>query len=162
MLRLIAIAALLAASVAVVPLLDRITSTAPSQRARSEAYAPRSVDLAADAAGHFTVRVSVNGRGIEMLADTGASMVVLTHEDARRAGFNPGGLDYSMAASTANGEARFAPVRLDSVEVEGIVVKDVPAAVAKAGALRQSLLGMTFIGRLSGFNMEGDRLVLVE
>ena len=41
-----------------------------------------------------------------------------------------------------------------------IVRKNVPLLVAKSGQLEQSLLGMNFIGSLSGFDVRGDRLVL--
>jgi aspartyl protease family protein len=46
------------------------------------------------------------------------------------------------------------------VRVEDIVVRDVPAAVAEQGALATNLLGMSFLGRLKSFQMQGRELVL--
>jgi aspartyl protease family protein len=64
--------------------------------------------------------------------------------------------------STANGVSRVAPVTLDRVRVEDIVVRDVPAAVAEPGALSTNLLGMSFLGRLSRFELAGNELILTE
>ena len=47
-----------------------------------------------------------------------------------------------------------------NVAVGGIVRKNLPLLVAESGRLDQSLLGMNFIGTLSGFDVRGDRLVL--
>jgi clan AA aspartic protease (TIGR02281 family) len=65
------------------------------------------------------------------MADTGATLVVLTYEDAERLGHSPRSLEFSGIAQTANGVARMAPVTLDRVRVEDITVRDVPAAVAE-------------------------------
>lgn len=127
-----------------------------------EAYGPRTVTLMADSRGHFTIEATVNGRTVAMLADTGASSVVLTHDDARRAGFNPGSLTYSVPVSTANGTAYVAKASLDVIEVDGIVLRNVEALIAQPEVLNTSLLGMSFIGRLERFSLEGRRLVLVE
>jgi len=58
--------------------------------------------------------------------------------------------------------ARVAPVRLDSVRVGDITVHDVHAAVAEPGRLETSLLGMSFLNRLSRFDMRPGLLVLHE
>jgi aspartyl protease family protein len=151
-----------------VPLLDRATESGTQAPAEAphvspdDAYPPRTIELKADRRGHFMVGAHVNGRPVSMLADTGASAVVLTQDDARRTGFNPAGLDYSVPVSTANGTAYVAPVTINRLEVEGILVRDVTAFVAQPGALGHNLLGMTFIGRLTRFSMEGGRLLLVE
>lgn len=164
----LAFTVLLAVIVVGVPFLDRVTD-APSeppatvsQAVVPDAYGPRTVAIAGDRRGHFTVDAILNGRKVAMLADTGATTVVLTQEDARRTGFNPGGLDYSVPVSTANGTAYVAPIKVDRIEVDGIVVRDVGAFVASPGALTRSLLGMSFIGRLSRFSVEDNTLLLVE
>ena len=110
--------------------------------------------------GEFVIAAKINGIGASLLFDTGASSVVLTAEDARRAGINPVGLDYSVLVSTANGSAAAAEVRLPSVSVGTITVKNVRALVAKPGALSQSLLGMTFLEKLKSYGVERGKLVL--
>jgi len=120
----------------------------------------REVRLAADDRGHFVVDATINERPVTLMADTGATLVVLTYEDAERAGLSPHSLDFSARVETANGISRVAPVTLDRVRVEDIVVRDVPAAVAEQGALATNLLGMSFLGRLKSFQMQGRELVL--
>ena len=96
------------------------------------------------------------------MADTGATLVVLTYEDAARLGLSPHSLDFSGLAETANGVSRVAPVTLDRVRVEDITVRDVPAVVAERGALATNLLGMSFLARLKSFQMQGSELILVQ
>lgn len=118
------------------------------------------VRLKADRRGHFIFTGKVDGRPMTFMADTGASMVALTYEDARRAGLSPQSLDFSARVSTANGIARVAPVVLSRVRVGSITLRNVQAAVAEKGALHINLLGMSFLGRLDSFNLRGDELVL--
>ncbi len=120
------------------------------------------VRLKADERGHFVLDGSVNDRPVTFMADTGATIVVLAYEDAERIGLSPRSLDFSGLAQTANGVARMAPVTLDRVRVEDITVRDVAAAVAERGALTTNLLGMSFLGRLKSFQMQGRELVLVQ
>ncbi len=108
----------------------------------------------------FIVPGKVNGRGIAFVFDTGASAVVLTAEDAAAVGLRFAAADFQVAVTTANGSAMAAPARLDSVSVGPIVARGVRALVARPGALRQSLLGMTFLERLKSFTVEGGRLIL--
>ncbi len=104
--------------------------------------------LKADQRGHFVFGAAINDRPATFMADTGATLVVLTYEDAARLGLSPQGLDFSGRVETANGVSRVAPVTLDRVRVEDITVRDVPALVAERGALATNLLGMSFLGRL--------------
>lgn len=110
--------------------------------------------------GHFQAGVRVNGQDIAMMVDTGASMVALSHEDAKRIGIIPENLIYSMRVSTANGTTRAAPVRLSSIAIGPIVRRNVEAAVAEEGKLDQSLLGMSFLQTLSSLQMQTDELRL--
>ncbi len=110
--------------------------------------------------GHFEANVGVNGRTITTIVDTGATSTVLTAADAERAGFDPSALVFNIPVSTANGTANAARVVADEFAVGGIVRRNLPLLVAESGRLDQSLLGMNFIGTLSGFDVRGDRLVL--
>ncbi|MBB4478011.1 TIGR02281 family clan AA aspartic protease [Rhizobium etli] len=110
--------------------------------------------------GHFEADVNVNGRPVEMLVDTGSSMVALSHEDAERIGIDLTGLTYSMTVMTANGRSRAAPVTLDQVAIGPIVRNNVAASVAEDGRLDQSLLGMSFLETLGSLQMQTDELRL--
>jgi aspartyl protease family protein len=122
----------------------------------------REVRLRANESGHFVFKAAVNDRLASFVADTGATFVVLTYEDAERLGLSPRSLDFTAPVQTANGITYVAPVTLDRVRVEDITIRDVPAAVAEKGALGTNLLGMTFLGRLKSFQIQRGELVLVQ
>jgi len=110
--------------------------------------------------GHFEATVLVDGAPVQAIVDTGATSTVLTAADAARAGFHPSELVFNIPVSTANGTANAARIVASDVAVGDIVRKNLPILVAEDGRLGQSLLGMNFIGTLSGFDARGDRLIL--
>jgi aspartyl protease family protein len=112
--------------------------------------------------GHFLVAATVNGAGMPLLFDTGASAVVLSYADAKRAGIDVAHLTFNTPVTTANGTGRAAVVTLDAVDVGGIKRGHVPAFVAERGALDGSLLGMTFLETLSRYSVAGDKLELAD
>jgi aspartyl protease family protein len=135
----------------------------PSEgRSASRATLGRTVELKAGAHGHFYSRVHVNGRAVQAMVDTGASIVALTFEDARNAGIHVRDGDYTHRVSTANGVARVAIVTLDSVAIQDIVVRNVRAAVAEPGKMTTTLLGMSFLGQLRRAQMSRGVLLLEE
>lgn len=110
--------------------------------------------------GHFRAVAQINGAKVGMLIDTGASMVLLTYEDAAAVGLAPEALDFDQPVITANGKARVATVLLDSVNIGEIGLAGVRAAIAQKGALHSSLLGMSFLNRLQEISFQRDTLVL--
>jgi aspartyl protease family protein len=122
--------------------------------------APGEVVLRASADGHFYATATVDGVAVRFLVDTGASSITLSAADARRVGFDPEALDYFLPVTTASGSALAARVRLDEVRLGSIGLQNVTAAVMPPGTLDRSLLGMSFLDRLSAFEVAGDRLVL--
>ena len=110
--------------------------------------------------GHFGARGAVGSTPVDFIIDTGASSTVLTMADAEAAGFDTSKLNFNVPISTANGNATAAVVIADTVSVGTIVRHKVPVFVAKSGQLEESLLGMNFIGTLSGFEIRGDRMIL--
>lgn len=120
----------------------------------------RVVAITANQGGQFEVETLVNGNHVRMLADTGASAVVLSNSDARRVGIDPDSLNFSVEVSTANGRAFAAHVKLADVVVGGISLRNVDALVSQPGALRISLLGMTYLQRIGSFEISGTQLIL--
>ncbi|MBN8996447.1 MAG: TIGR02281 family clan AA aspartic protease [Rhizobiales bacterium] len=110
--------------------------------------------------GHFAVLGAAGAKPVMFLVDTGASFVTLSPEDARGAGIDLAGLRYDLPIRTANGTMVAAPVSIGEVSVGGIVRRNVRGLVAPAGALDQSLLGMSFLDTLSSYSVAGDRLIL--
>ena len=128
------------------------------QPAQQVAYG-RTVRLEGDSRGHFRVEARVEGRPIDFMVDTGASSVVLRESSAAKLGIFPRPSEYTGRSSTANGIAKYAPVRLNRIEVNGINVYNVNAAVMPDNALGVNLLGMTFLSRVKWTHDRG-RLVL--
>lgn len=110
--------------------------------------------------GHFTANVNVNGRSVSMIVDTGASSIVLTPNDAKKAGIDVDSLTYRVPVLTANGRTVAARVRLNDVAIGPLDRTKVEALVAQPGALSQSLLGMSFLNRLRSYEFSGDFLTL--
>ncbi len=110
--------------------------------------------------GHFQVEAVVNGAAVSMLVDTGASTTVLTEDDARSIGIDVSALQFVTPVSTANGTALAAMVTLDEIAIGDIRRERIRAMVAQPGRLDESLLGMTFLESLTGFDVRGDRLIL--
>lgn len=108
--------------------------------------------------GDFALTARINGAKIPMVLDTGASSVVLTQEAAKAAGLPIEVLTYSVNVDTANGRTYAAPVTLDRLAIGSVVERAVPALVAQNGQLKSNLLGMSFLNRLSGWDVRGDKL----
>ncbi len=117
------------------------------------------VSFRAGTDGHFRIEALVDGIALRFLVDTGASDVVLSRADARRLGFDPDALPYTRFYATANGVVRGAPVRLGEVVVGPIRLSNVSASVNEA-PMASSLLGMSFLARLTGYEVRGDTLTL--
>jgi aspartyl protease family protein len=113
-----------------------------------------------DRAGHFEVDARVNGRSIDFMVDTGASLVIMRESDANRVQIFPKASDYTATVSTANGKIKAAPAKLDRVEVGDITVFDVPALVLPDDVLGQNLLGVSFLSRLKRYEYADGRMVL--
>lgn len=129
-------------------------------RGETQIEGERSVKIRKRPDGHFMVRTEANGVPLHMLVDTGASTVVLRPEDGQRLGIDVDRLSYLVPVQTANGTTYAASVRLRTLSVGKISLEDVDALVAKRGALRDNLLGMSFLNRLSSYEFSGEYLTL--
>ena len=107
--------------------------------------------------GHFWADAEVNGRPVHFLVDTGATAVALTAADAERLGLKPADLKYGYDVTTAGGSSRAARVTLASISVNGARIENVQALVDSDG-LDVSLLGMSYLGRLTRFEATRDTL----
>lgn len=118
-----------------------------------------SITLIADSRGHFTTIGVVNGVSLRFLVDTGASAVVLSSADARRAGVNYLG-GTRVFTQTANGVVPVYAVKLDSLRIGDITVNNVDASVIEGDKLPMALLGMSFLNRME-MKRDGSTLTLI-
>ena len=124
-----------------------------------ESDGPREIHIPAHTSGHFLVDVEVNGVDLSVLVDTGATMVTLSKRDARRVGFDIEWLDFTHPMQTANGVIRSAPVELSEVRIGALELYDIDARVNES-PMGLSLLGMTFLERLEGYEVRDETLIL--
>jgi aspartyl protease family protein len=129
-------------------------------RSDSQVDQERSVRIRKRPDGHFMVHTEANGVLMQMLVDTGASTVVLRPEDGRLLGFEVDQLRYVVPVQTANGTTYAASIHLKTLSVGKIRMNNVEALVAKRGALRENLLGMSFLNRLNSYEFSGEYLTL--
>ena len=115
--------------------------------------------LTKGADGHFWAEAAVDGQAVRFLVDTGATAVSLSLADARRLGIDTDKLTYDYSVITADGRTRAASVKQASVAIAGARVRDVDALVIEKG-LETSLLGMSYLGRLSRFEATPRALIL--
>tara|TARA_B100000315_G_C14561199_1_gene580673 strand:+ start:737 stop:1459 length:723 start_codon:yes stop_codon:yes gene_type:complete len=109
------------------------------------------------AGGDFIITGLVNDVEVVFLLDTGATDVMLTQRDAERIGMVPDDMIFSRLYQTANGTVGGAPVRLSALTIGGIRITNIRASVTD-GALHRSLLGMSYLSRLSEFSVKGPIL----
>jgi len=107
--------------------------------------------------GHFITQGAINGRAVQFMVDTGATLVSMGKDDAERLG-----IDYKRGqlarSDTANGSVIAYRVKLASVRVGDVEVYDVDAVVMPDGT-REILLGNSFLSRFQMTRLN-DQLVL--
>ncbi len=118
---------------------------------------PASITKSKD--GHFWAEANVDGKAVRFLVDTGATIVSLTSEDAKRLGVDVAHLDYNYDVITADGRTKAASIKLSSISIAGARIADVDALVVQKG-LQTSLLGMSYLGRLQRFEATPTSLIL--
>jgi aspartyl protease family protein len=147
-------------------LATRTTSNHSRGRDTSSTYSgptrPGTITLPAGHNGHFLTEADINGSTIRVMVDTGASRVALSYNDASHAGIFVRPSDYTYIARTANGTTRVAPVIISEIRIGDITLRNVKGVVSQRGDSDVTLLGMSFLGRLSRVEMHGDSLLLEE
>jgi len=117
---------------------------------------PRLV-LRADAQGHFIHSGYINGRSMQYMVDTGASTVAIGLADAQRMGLKTEGSP-PVQLATANGTVQGWRVRLDSVRIGPLELRNVDATITPQ-SMPYVLLGNSFL-RAFDMNRTGNQMVL--
>ena len=109
--------------------------------------------------GHFYAHAKVNDQElVHFVVDTGATVVALTVDDARRLGISVDPSEFTVIGEGASGLVRGKDVMLNSVEVDGKRVEDVRGVILEGSRL--SLLGQAYLSRMGEVEMSGDYMVL--
>lgn len=157
-LHVLLVAAAMLSGVSLLPALPRDRPPAPATAVTAD-QGWNTIAVARDASGHYRVEAMVNGAAVTFLVDTGATHVVLSPADAARVGLGAGRLRFAARGQTANGTVALAPVTLREIRLGQLSRRDVPAMVNGA-PMAVSLLGMSFLAGLPGWEAKGDRLLL--
>lgn len=120
----------------------------------------RRVELTMGARGHFMGDFRINGRRVEAMIDTGATLVAFNESTARKVGIKLSPDDFRYRIETANGVALAASADLESLEIGRIRVEGVKAVVLQDRALNDILIGMSFLNRLDKFKVENGSMLL--
>jgi aspartyl protease family protein len=120
----------------------------------------RKVRLPADARGHFAADFRLNGHDVPAMIDTGATVVAINVTTARRIGIVLTPSDFTYAVTTANGKAKAAAATIDAIQIGKIYIDKVPAVVLEDSALTGTLVGMSFLKRLSKYEVEDGAMIL--
>ena len=127
--------------------------------AHAMASAPSQGRVMKAADGHYWAVADVDGKPVRFLVDTGSSAVTLSGSDAARLGLDAAKLVYDRPVFTAAGREKAAAVTLDHIDIAGARVNHVAALVMK-GTMPASLLGMSYLGRLSRLEATPEAMVL--
>lgn len=123
----------------------------------AEAAIQQAPAVARAADGHYWAEALVEGRSMRMLVDTGASVVTIDRRHAEGLGLQVAPRDFTRTVKTASGSIKAAPVILTSLMVGGVQIDQVEALIIDAD-LPAPLLGMSYLGRLQGFEAASDGL----
>ncbi len=108
--------------------------------------------------GHFLTVAEVNREPIRFVVDTGADIVALTTDDARRAHVDFDPAQFTIVGHGAGGEVRGQEVRIASIVLDGKRATDVRGVVLEGGEV--SLLGQTYLRHLGSVQIADDRMTL--
>ncbi len=106
--------------------------------------------------GHYVASGEINGKPVEFILDTGATMVSIPERIADTLRLERGPV---MEVSTANGTIPVYATRLDEIQLGDIVLRDIRASINPYMDEDGILLGMSFLKHLE-FSQRGEQLTL--
>jgi aspartyl protease family protein len=115
----------------------------------------REILIAAGPGGHFVTSGQINGRPVQFMVDTGATVVAMGRSEAERLGIDwkkgQPGMSHTAAGTVVSYGVSLTSVRIGDVEVFGVNAMVVPAEMPFV------LLGNSFLSR---FSMRRDSNVM--
>lgn len=108
---------------------------------------------------HFYITLNIDGTNVLFLIDTGATTTTLTLNDAKRLGIDIDNLKYNQIVNTANGSTYNASIELHNIKIGNKIIDSLWVMVSR-DLDGNSLLGMNFLNKLSGYDVRSDRMTL--
>jgi aspartyl protease family protein len=108
----------------------------------------KKIIIAPDSAGMYNISGSINGTHVPFVVDTGATLVSMNGNIAKKLG-----IDFKLEgkeaySNTASGKDKVYIVKLKKVKVGDIELHNVEGAVHEGNFPITTLLGMSFLGKL--------------
>lgn len=144
------------------PVYSASSEPSPATRKHKNPLAGRFTEVNADRRGHFIASARMNGRRMDVLVDTGATLVAINETTARRIGIRLKPADFKYRVRTANGITKAAAAIIDEIQIGRVIVRDVRASVSRDSSLSTVLLGMSFLNKLKKFEIDSGTLVLMQ
>lgn len=107
--------------------------------------------------GHFWINGEINGKSVRFLVDSGATVTSISSDTAALADIVPSGL--LAVVQTANGTVSVGRARADRLKIGTIERRNLAVHVSETFG-PMNVLGMNFLSSLSGWEVEGQWLVL--
>ena len=127
--------------------------------ARKRSATSREVRIRRNTAGMYSTVGSINGLPVSFLVDTGATQIAMNSAQARRLGIDYRVIGDPAAVTTASGQEHAWLVVLDTVKVGELALHNVSGVVIEGSQPAETLLGMSFLGRLEITN-DGQLMTL--
>lgn len=116
------------------------------------------VELIRNKYGHYVASGLVDNKEVVFMLDTGATHVAIPGALERHLNLQRG---QSYYVHTANGQAEVYATKIDKLEIGGIVLQNVKAAISPTMQGEEILLGMSVLKQLE-FRQKGNKLTLVQ
>ena len=129
-----------------------------SEESSSESYSGNAIKLDRQWDGHFYADAEVNGQTIHFLVDTGATVIALSRDDARRAGIATSIAMPEVVGEGASGAVHGEVATIDRISLGPASDSDTPAIILDDG--NQSLLGQSFLSKFASVEIHGDTMIL--
>ncbi|MBE9611042.1 retropepsin-like aspartic protease family protein [Chitinilyticum piscinae] len=107
-----------------------------------------SLTLSQDESGHFASEITINGRTLRGMIDTGASLLVLSTAQATQMGLSSAG-GQAATAQTAGGKVKASVIRIPQIRIGNITLYDVQAAINESNDPPYPLIGMSVLNRFT-------------
>lgn len=127
-----------------------------SERSRPGISADGALLLPRDASGHYRLEGAINGQPVQLLLDTGATLISLPQSVADRLGIHPTG---QTRVSTAAGTVLVGTGHIDSLEMGPLTLYDLAVFINPAQDGQQVLVGMNALARLELIQKERQLLL---
>ncbi|MDE2404688.1 MAG: TIGR02281 family clan AA aspartic protease [Sphingomonadales bacterium] len=114
--------------------------------------------ISRDRNGTFHLNGAINGRSLDMLVDTGATVVAIPATQAADLGIVVQPDEFRATVRTASGTASAAPVRIASLTIGTTELRDVEGVVVEG--LDRILLGQSALARLGKVSIDGDHMAI--